>query len=54
MKKTLELISENKDRKVTGSSWHGFTNGKSYITNLIVFYNEKSILLEEGENSGSC
>lgn len=49
MEKNLEIISEDKkDRKVIGSSWHGFTNGKSYITNLISFYNEMNSLLEDG------
>lgn len=36
------------DKKVIRSSQHGFTNGKSCMTNPIAFYNETSIWMDEG------
>lgn len=37
----LEAVCKNmKDRKVTGNSHHGFTEGESCLTNLVAFYHE--------------
>ncbi|GAB0206675.1 mitochondrial enolase superfamily member 1 [Grus japonensis] len=45
----LETISRHmKDKKITRSSHHGFTKGKSCLTNLITFYDEMSGLVDEG------
>ncbi|KAK4826426.1 hypothetical protein QYF61_008959 [Mycteria americana] len=45
----LETISRHiKDKKIIRSSQHGFAKGKSCLTNLIIFYNEMSGLVDEG------
>ena len=44
----LENISKlMKDKKVTGTSQHGFTKGKSCIANLRAIYNKVTILVDE-------
>ncbi|KAK4830236.1 hypothetical protein QYF61_009303 [Mycteria americana] len=37
-----------KDKKITRSSQYGFNKGKSCLTNLIKFYNELTVLVDEG------
>ncbi|GAB0184021.1 mitochondrial enolase superfamily member 1 [Grus japonensis] len=45
----METISRHmKDKKLLRSSQHGFTKGKSCLTNLITFYNELMHLVDEG------
>lgn len=45
----LETSSKHmKGKKVIGSSQHGFAKGKSCFTNLIIFYNNVTSLLDEG------
>lgn len=45
-----QIITETKHieaRKVIGSSQCGFTKGKSCLTNLITFYDEKTVLVDK-------
>lgn len=44
----LETSSKHMKGKVIGSSQHGFAKGKSCFTNLIIFYNKVTSLLDEG------
>ena len=37
-----------KDKKVIGSSQHGFTKGKSCLISMITFYDETTGLVDEG------
>ncbi|KAK4829000.1 LOW QUALITY PROTEIN: hypothetical protein QYF61_001756 [Mycteria americana] len=49
----LETISRHmKDKKIVRSSQHGFTKGKSCLTNLVTFYDEIPSLV--GESSEYC
>jgi len=45
--KALLRYMENKD-KVIGVNHHGFTMGKSCLTNLVAFYDEVTALLDKG------
>ncbi|TRZ08584.1 hypothetical protein HGM15179_018520 [Zosterops borbonicus] len=49
----LEITSRQlKNKKIIRSSKHGFTKGKSYLTNLIHFYNETTSLSDKGTSVG--
>jgi len=42
------IIKQVEEKKVIRSSQHGFTNGKSCLTNLIAFYNGMTGWVDEG------
>ena len=45
----LETISRHmNNKKIIRISQHGFTKGKSCMTNLINFYDEVTVLVDEG------
>ena len=45
----LETISRHmNNKKIIRISQHGFTKGKSCMTNLINFYDEMTVLVDEG------
>ncbi|GAB0205852.1 hypothetical protein GRJ2_003050800 [Grus japonensis] len=45
----LETVFRHMENKrVTGNSQHGFTNGKLCLTNLVAFYNEVTTLVGKG------
>ena len=42
------IIKQVEEKKVIRSSQHGFTKGKSCLTNLIAFYNGMSVWIDDG------
>jgi len=42
------IIKQVEEKKVIRSSQHGFTKGKSCLTNLIAFYEDMTVCVDEG------
>ncbi|CAM5083016.1 unnamed protein product [Natator depressus] len=43
------ILNYLEERKVISNSWHGFTKGKSCLTNLIAFYDKITGSVDEGK-----
>lgn len=46
------IMAEYEKKEMIGNSQHGFTKGKSYLTNLVTFYDRATALIDSDGATG--